>query len=179
MGLEGIEIVMATEEVFGIEIPNHIAARILTPEALVDYVVAHVGTLPEERCLTQQLFYRLRRGFKRQIAALARTLELDTPLTDMMHKDQWPAVWTAIRADVGDADWPAKVPWPGFLQEGPGTIRQLIWHLVEHLPKPQLGKGEMWTRSMIEAQVRRIIRDVTGKQDFSLRASFTKELGVS
>lgn len=43
MGLEATEIVIATEETFGIDIPNEAAARILTPAELVEYVASHVG----------------------------------------------------------------------------------------------------------------------------------------
>jgi hypothetical protein len=42
MGLDGVEIVLRTEETFGIEIPDNIAARILTPAALIDFVAANV-----------------------------------------------------------------------------------------------------------------------------------------
>lgn len=61
MGLDGVEIVMRTEEMFGIEIPDKIAGQILTPAALVDFVAANVPLAPTEGCLSQQLFYRLRR----------------------------------------------------------------------------------------------------------------------
>lgn len=125
------------------------------------------------------MFYRLRRGFKRQIAALETRFDVDTPLSEILHKDQWPPVWAAIRADVGDSDWPTSVPWPGFLQDGPRSVRRLIWHIVESLPRPNASNAQPWTRLLIEAQIRRIIREVTGKQDFPLRSSFTKELGLS
>ena len=58
MGLDGVEIVMRTEETFGIEIPDKIAQQILTPAALVDFVAANVPLKPTEECLSQQLFYR-------------------------------------------------------------------------------------------------------------------------
>ena len=59
MGLDGVEIIMRTEEAFGIEIPDEIAAQLLTPAALVDYVAANVALKATEECLSQQLFYRL------------------------------------------------------------------------------------------------------------------------
>ena len=86
MGLDGVEIVMRTEETFGIEIPNEVAARLLTPAALVDYVAANVPLKATEECLSQQTFYRLRRGFRSQLKALSATLELDTPLKEILHK---------------------------------------------------------------------------------------------
>jgi hypothetical protein len=38
VGLDGVEIVMRTEETVGIEIPNEVAAQLLTPAALVEFV---------------------------------------------------------------------------------------------------------------------------------------------
>jgi hypothetical protein len=178
MGLDGVEIIMGVEETFGMEIPNDVGNRIRTPGELVDYIASQVATSTPETCLTQQLFYRLRRGFKRQVAALAPSLALDTELSAVLHKDQWPKVWTAVRADVGVPEWPEIIPWPGLLKEGPKTVRQLIWHIVEKLPRPDLAAGGAWTKPMIEAQVRRIVRQVTGIKDFSLRDDFVKDLGI-
>lgn len=70
MGLDGVEIIMRTEETFGIEIPDEIAQGILSPAALVDFVAAQVPLKPTDVCLSQQLFYRLRRGFRSQLKAL-------------------------------------------------------------------------------------------------------------
>ena len=75
MGLDGVEIVMRTEETFGIEIPNKVAARLLTPAALVDYVAANVPMKATEECRSQQMFYRLRRGFRSQLKALSSAFE--------------------------------------------------------------------------------------------------------
>jgi hypothetical protein len=136
MGLDGVEIVMRTEETFGIEIPNEVAARLLTPAALVDFVAANVSLKGTDECLSQQLFYRLRRGFRSQLKALSSTFDLDTPLKEILHKDQWPQVWAAVRAEVGQPEWPASIPWPGLLISGPKTVRELIWQVAASLPKP-------------------------------------------
>ena len=53
MGLDGVEIVMRTEETFGIEIPDHVAQELQTPAALVDYVAQHVPCVSTEACLEQ------------------------------------------------------------------------------------------------------------------------------
>jgi hypothetical protein len=58
------------------------------------------------------MFYRLRRGFRSQLKALSSTFELDTPLKEILHKDQWPQVWAAIRAEVGEPEWPVSIRWP-------------------------------------------------------------------
>ena len=58
-------------------------------------VAANVPFKPTKECLSQQLFYRLRRGFRSQLKAPASTFDLDTPLKQILHRDQWPQVWEA------------------------------------------------------------------------------------
>jgi hypothetical protein len=179
MGLDGVEIVMRTEETFGIEIPDKIAARILTPAALIDFVAANVPLKPTNECLSQQLFYRLRRGFRSQLKAFTSTLDLDTPLKEILHKDQWPQVWQAIRDEVGQPEWPASIPWPGLLSGGPKTVRELIWHVAGALPKPNASAGEPWTRPQIQAEIRRIVGEQVGAWDYSLKDRFVDDIGIS
>ena len=80
MGMEGVEIVMAVEETFGISIPDDVAQQILTVRQLVDYVTTQVATAPEPVCSTKRLFYQLRRGFKAEVSALVPRFDLDVPL---------------------------------------------------------------------------------------------------
>jgi len=179
VGLDGVEIIMRTEETFGIEIPNKIAAQLLTPAALVDFVAANVTMKPTEECLSQQLFYRLRRGFRSQLKALSATFDLDTPLKEILHKDQWPQVWEAIRAEVGQPEWPTSIQWPTFFRDGPKTVRELIWHIAGALPKPNIAAPEAWTRPRIHAEIRRIVGEQVGVYDYSLKDRFVDEIGIS
>jgi hypothetical protein len=170
---------MRAEEIFGIEIPDTIAQQILTPAALVEFIAANVPLKPTNECLSQQLFYRLRRGFRSQLKALSSTIDLDTPLKEILRKDQWPQVWTAIRAEVGQSEWPASIPWPGLLSSGPKTIRELIWQVAASLPKPDISAGEAWTRPRIQAQVRRLVGEQVGAWDYKLKARFADDIGIS
>ena len=179
MGLDGVEIVMQCEETFGIDIPDKIATQLLTPAALVDFVAANVLLQATEECLSQQLFYRLRRAFRTQLKALSSTLDLDTLLKEIMHKDQWPQVWAAIRAEVGHPEWPVAIAWPGPLSGGPKTVRELIWQVAASLPKPDISAGEAWTRPRIQAEIRRIVGEQVGAWDYSLKARFVDDVGIS
>ena len=176
MGLEGLEIVLAVEESFGIAIPNAEASRMQTPADLIAFVETHVPTVQSDECLTQQLFYCLRRGFRTAVPSLSAPFKPDSQLRDVVSKDEWPIVWQNIRDAVGNANWPGEIQWPGWLRDGPQTVRQLIWHLVASLPAP--GPGEPWSRERIEAEVRRILAEVLNKKDFPLSAKFIGELGV-
>jgi hypothetical protein len=134
---------------------------------------------PTEECLSQQLYYRLRRGFRSQLKALSSTFNLDTPLKEILHKDQWPQVWVAICAEVGQPEWPASIPWHGLLSSGPKTVRELIWHVAASLPKPDIAAGEAWTRPHIQAEIRRIVGEHVGVWDYSLKARFVDDIGIS
>ena len=176
MGLEAVEIIMGAEEAFGVSIPDEVAGKMRTPADLLAFLAAAVPVASTPECLTQQLFYRLRRGLRLQLPFSEGKFEPDTLLSTVLHQDQWPRVWREVRSSVGDSTWPASVPWPGFLRDGPRTIRQLIWHLVAALPKPEAGAA--WPRERLEAEVRRIIAGVLGKKDFPLSARFREDLGV-
>lgn len=176
MGLDGLEIVMETEATFGIEIPDAVAERLYTPGDLVDYVISQLATTPSDSCLTQQLFYRLRRGFRRQLQD--RGVTLDTEIRSLVPKSEWPDLWAAVRADVGDPSWPQSVPWPGrVFRTKPATVRGIIWHIVGQLPKP--AHGEPWTRARVVAEIRRIVSDGAGVEDFKLRDRFVDDLGIN
>jgi hypothetical protein len=69
------------------------------------------------------------------------------------------------------------MPWPGVLGFAPKTIRQLVLHIVGHLPAPE--PGGAWTRSQLEAALRRIILEETGQEGFNLEAEFGRDLGIS
>ena len=110
MGLESVEILLAAEETFGIGIPDEAAERMRTPADLVNFILSQVPVAPSPECMSQQMFYRLRRGFRVQVPALVKKFQPDTKLSEILHKDQWPKVWSAVRDSVGDAVWPAEIP---------------------------------------------------------------------
>ena len=127
MGMDGVELVMSVEERFGLEIPDEDAQRITSPAKLLNYLAERVPMRAEPGCHSQQLFYRLRRGFRRQVPALLGRFAPDTKIASILHRDQWPRVWDAIRADVGTPTWPAEIPWPRFfVSGGPETVGELI-----------------------------------------------------
>jgi hypothetical protein len=177
MGLDGVAIVMAAEQTFGIDIPDAAAQRMRTPRILLDYVAARVALAADVDCVSRRTFYRMRHGFRTQLAALAPAPGLDTPLQAILHRDQWDRVWTVLRAAVGEPFWPDQVPWAGVLGFGPKTIRQLVLHIVRHLPAPE--PGTAWTRPQLEAALRRIILEEIGQEGFSLDADFVRDLGIS
>jgi acyl carrier protein len=69
MGLDTVELVMAFEETFGVEIPDDAAETMLTVRDVIDYMYARVKESEwreakegKAACLTQHTFYRVRKA---------------------------------------------------------------------------------------------------------------------
>ena len=62
MGLDGVEFIIATENAFGISIPDADVVDLNTPGTLIDYVYERLGGGDPAACLKQVAFYRLRRA---------------------------------------------------------------------------------------------------------------------
>ena len=149
MGLDSVEIVLEVEESFSIDIPNEAAVSMRTPRQMTQYIMRHVPLQRGEGCRFQRSFFRVRRGLKRQLPALASAVERDTRLQDILPRDQWPALWSSIRDDVGEPDWPARIPWHVSSGRGhepsassPGTshyFRQARLHLLHPGPGTRSG----------------------------------------
>ena len=179
MGLDGVEILMNVEETFGIELTPQEAGTFVTPDDIVTWVASKVPVTPTDHCPSQRLFYTLRRGFRSQLKALATSMELDTPLSAVVHKEHWPIVWQAVRADVGDRSWPDSIPYPWLLGRGPKNIRELVWHVAASLPRPNVSAGEPWTRGRIRVEVHRIIGEQMATYEFRSRDRLVDDIGIN
>ena len=179
MGLDSVMIVISVEDSFGIKISDAEAASLRTPDQLAAFVAERVQALPDDFCITQQTYYRLRRGFRRAIPALAADLRLDARFDRFLHRDQWPAVWAAVRNVAAAPEWPDRVPWPGLLRGGPRTIRDLVWHLAIALTPARGQQPERWSGQQVAYTVRRIILEESGVSPaFDSKRTFA-DLGIT
>jgi len=182
VGLEGVVIIVETEDLFGIEITNDEAKSCFTPDDLIRLVASKIATSTPEHCLSQKAFYTIRRALREIVPRLDTDLRLATALSEVTSKEGWPELWQAIRASVGSQDWPAAVPWPKrwfSLGDEPKTVRDLVMFVVTSLPVPDPAQGEAWTRERIELAIRRIVSQELGQsRAFDTHASFVS-LGVT
>lgn len=173
--MDGVELVMGFESEFGITIPDAVAARMLTPRMVLEYVATRVPVVQGDGgCATQRTFYALRRGLRASVPGDA-ALRPETPLDTVADRASWPSAWARVRAESGQADWPAKVPWQGFWSGGPATLGELTRHVVlsGHAAKAP------WTPESLELTLRRVVWDVIGVLDFALDDEFVRDMGVS
>ncbi|SRR6266568_4058659 len=164
MGLDGVMIVMSVEDTFGIKITDLEASKFRTPDQLSAFVAERVQALPEERCITQQIYYRLRGAFRKAVPALATDVRLEARLDRFLHRDQWRQVWRAVRAAADAPEWPEEITWPRLLNlnSGPKTIRDLVWHIAIALTPPRGQQPARWTKQQVANTVRRIILEESG-----------------
>jgi len=83
MGLDGIEILMAVEEEFQIEIGYADASKCKTVGQLVEVVCSHVCHDPKEPCPSQQGFYQVRRALVEALHVKRSTVRPDTRLDQL------------------------------------------------------------------------------------------------
>lgn len=174
MGLDTVELVMAFEEAFGIDIPNATAERLETPRHVVDYLCTVVPVAPSGPCVVQQTFFRLRRALRPAVGVKPR-LRTRTHVRDITTRDAWPAEWQAARSAAGAPEWP-DVPWGRWPNGGTETLRSLALRLVPRVVPPEVERGQVWTRERIGLRVREVIVDETGIEDFSMRDEFVRDM---
>ena len=101
MGLEGVELVMAVEEHFGIELDEE-ACICQTPRELINVIMrrVRVRTGPSI-CLTQRAFYRVRRVLMGVTSSTRAAIRPETRLASLFPKPQRRATWRALGEQLG------------------------------------------------------------------------------
>lgn len=101
MGLDGVELVMAVEEAFDIQIDDAQAGKLLTPRLLTDYVLGQVTTATASVCLTQRAFNLLRKSLIHQCGFKRSQIAPDVSLPQLLPKPQRRKVIRQVVAELG------------------------------------------------------------------------------
>lgn len=123
MGLEGVEIVMAVEERFGVAIEDSDAEKLLTPRDLIDCVMRKVGYTDHAQCLTQRAFHRLRVSLMRKFGLKRNQIKPATLLAALFPRRDRRERIQEILDDLGIVK-PIELVRPGWLHK---TIVALIF----------------------------------------------------
>jgi hypothetical protein len=174
MGLDTVELVMAFEEAFGIDIPNATAERLATPRHVVDYLCTVLAAAPSGPCATQRTFFRLRCALRSAVEG-APPLRTRTRIRDIATRGHWRAAWQGVRVAAAEPDWP-DVPWGRWPNGGTETLRSVALRLVPRVVPPDVSRGEVWTRERIGLRVREVIVDEIGIADFRMRDEFVRDM---
>ena len=105
-GLEGVELVMATECEFGISITDEEAGKVFTPGMLIDLVCTKVRMSDKKTCASQSAFYRLRRALMERLELKRDALHPSTKFKNLFNVNDVSAFWNKLKKDVKAVQWP-------------------------------------------------------------------------
>jgi acyl carrier protein/ectoine hydroxylase-related dioxygenase (phytanoyl-CoA dioxygenase family) len=180
-GLDTVEMVMAIEEEFGIEIPNDEAERMTTVGRLYEFLKTRLASTPSVDCLTQRIFYKLRRSLVYNYQLQKRSIMPDTRLNDLLTEKEIEEGWPYLQlfVDLKTPEFKPSEELLGFrLINHSLTMRDLVSALIrlnaEKFVEESNTDKEIWRR-MVEV----IVKSVNVNRDeVTPGASFTRDLGM-
>jgi len=184
MGLDTVELVMATEEAFGLDIPDRIAERMRTPRDVVAFLHDQLPQSTDTGCLTQHAFYRLRATCARHLAVDRRDLAPALALTDLLAADDRLTRWDAIGADLGVRRWPRprSPTWWGqhFQGRRPVTLGDAARYAATWYPRAMKGPDAGWSRTEVERAFIALLQAETGvnMRQHTLDSTFVGDMGL-
>lgn len=110
MGLDLVEFIIATEDAFGIFIPDADAVDLTTPGRLIDYLEARLGQGESISCLEQRAFYRLRTAGMRVLDLPRDAFRPSTRWVDLLHANLHARQWVLVGQATGLTPWPRFKP---------------------------------------------------------------------
>src|SRR5687767_10577499 len=106
MGMDGVEIVMAVEDAFAIELSDKEVEKCETPGDLVRLVLSKLNLQESEACQSQRAFFILRRATMKLLALPRTDIRPDARLTDLRTNQQWREAWLKLKSLTGSKSWP-------------------------------------------------------------------------
>ena len=174
MGLDGVELVMAWEESFGIRIADPEAAAIRTPRAATELICRKVAAIDVSSvCLFQRAFYRSRRALQRELTCPRSRLSPQARIADLVPSHR-PQVWRALAAESGVKSLTKHL----FGWFGKTTLADLACSTVARHHGRLRDSTQFWTRAHVREVVRAIITVQLGISCFSDDADFVHDLRV-
>ncbi|MGC4047024.1 MAG: hypothetical protein QM758_24780 [Armatimonas sp.] len=182
MGLDIVELILATEKAFDITIRDRDAERLTTVRELALFVARRVERRSGRECLTQRSFQLVRKVLMRldiPRAAITPQAGLYTLKPVLAHPDVWPLLGKTL----GVVEWPALPKdsiWRKRTQETmlPYGLRT-PGELARHVATCQLERTSgPWTGEEVLLRVRQIVTDRLEVVSFPDDARFVDDLGA-
>ncbi|MCE5241295.1 acyl carrier protein, partial [bacterium] len=135
MGLNAIEIIMALEDEFRIDLPDKELADVRTVGDLYEVVMAKLGRpVGDGVCMTSRVFYRLRRGLQEVTGLRRRDITPATPLAEALPAWARRRRWGTWSESAGVALPQLQLPRPLAIAVGLATLLiclGLAWSLYQ------------------------------------------------
>lgn len=99
MGLDSVELLFEIEEKFGIEISDLEAEKIYTVGDFADTVYRKMKTIPNQKCLTQVVFYRIRQALV-NMRNVRDSISPDSKISELLVTENIQAEWEKLQHEV-------------------------------------------------------------------------------
>jgi len=182
MGLDSVEMVIAIEEEFGIDIPDEVAGQFATVGDLYNYLKKELKSTPPAQCITQRMFYRVRRALVENYDIQKQSVTLDSCLKNLVPEGELKEAWPFLDL-FAELEFPKleKNWWPigSRLKVDELTLRELLTTMTslnaEKLLMEPGSDEEVWVRmtKVIERQLNVSVHEIQPD------AVFTRDLGMS
>lgn len=99
MGLDSVELVMSIEDKFGIRIENSEAEKIYTVQDLVNIVYNSIIINPTDKCLSQIVFYRIRKAL-RSLTSNEQEIRPDMQISELCSQTALKEIWRQLNIET-------------------------------------------------------------------------------
>ncbi len=161
MGLDQVELLLALEEEFGIEIPDNARSQMTTVGDVYDWIRKQVGANPNE-CLSQHVFYQMRNALVKNYGLERGKVKPSTKITDLISEPELEEGWPFLELFITLDTPPYKVARRFFGFKQPSsylTVREIVDGLIriniDKLEVPANSDEELWAR-LVDVFVRQL-----------------------
>lgn len=177
MGLDGVELVLAVEETFGITIPDSVAFEMTTPAMMISFVQQAVSARPDRKaCISQRAFHRVRASLMKATGVGRRDVTLKTPIRRLFSGPQRTEHWRDFKCYAGLLALPQLRFGSGWLF-GPTSVKDLVSGAVSAMSN-DMREEQSWTSDEVRQIVRQIISEQLGVEKFRDTDEFVRDLGL-
>ena len=176
MGLDGVELVLAWEETFGISISDAEAERMFTTRQVAERIFERVrSTSPEDcGCLSMRAFFRLRKAFEAEGVSRG-DVRPDAKVTSLLLSRQRRDILSAVCERGGFR--PLK-RLPFGLQFTFGRVRDIVIDTVVGQHDVLRRQDHGWSLVQVREVVRAVMYAQLALRGFSDDAEFVKDLKI-
>src|SRR5713226_6185096 len=122
MGLDAVELILAVEETFDIQIPDREAEKLSTVAQMYAFIVNKLAFDQSRRCLSSAVFYQTRRALTDMYAVPRRNVSPATPMEALLpsrrRRSEWQSLSRAMEVQLPHLKPPR---WLGLLSGGLGV----------------------------------------------------------
>lgn len=107
MGLDGIELVLALEEAFGVELEAEEVVHAVTPRLVGDLIFSKLQATDQTVCQSQRAFYVLRKAFMGQFGLQRAAVTPDMSFRELIPPEKEEDAWNDLKRSARARSWPA------------------------------------------------------------------------